>query len=54
MIFKVEAKNYEVEEISSDFVKDGYDLVNVINEKISYNVDSNLYLRTFFLKKRRH
>ena len=47
-------KNYEVEEILSDFGKDGYELVNVISEKISNNVDNNLYLRTFFLKKERH
>ena len=47
-------KNYEVEEILSDFGKDGYESVNVISEKISNNVDNNLYLRTFFLKKERH
>ena len=47
-------KNYEVEEILSDFGKDGYELVNVISEKISNTVDNNLYLRTFFLKKERH
>ena len=33
---------------------DGYELVNVISEKISNNVDNNLYLRIFFLKKERH
>ena len=47
-------KNYEVEEILSDFGKDGYELVNVISEKISETVDNDLYLRTFFLKKERH
>jgi len=47
-------KNYEVEEILSDFGKDGYELVNVISEKISNTVDNNLYLRTFLLKKERH
>ncbi len=40
--------------ILSDFGKDGYELVNVISEKISNTVDNNLYLRTFFLKKERH
>ena len=48
-------KNYEVEEILSDFGKEGYELVNVITEPI---VDKNglkcsKYLRTFFLKKKR-
>ena len=47
-------KNYEVEEMLSDFGKDGYQLVNIISEKISNSVDNNLYLRTFFLKKERH
>jgi len=47
-------KNYEVEEILSDFGKDGYELVNVISEKISDDINNNLYLRTFFLKKERH
>ena len=47
-------KNQEVEEILSDFGKDGYELVNVISEKIFNDVDNNLYLRTFFLKKERH
>ena len=46
-------KNYEVEEILSDFGKDGYELVNVISEKISDDINNNLYLRTFFLKKRK-
>ena len=45
-------KNYEVEEILSDFGKDGYELVNVITEKTS-NKDKLEYLRTFFLKKER-
>ena len=45
-------KNYEVEEILSDFGKDGYELVNVITEKIS-NKSKSEYLRTFFLKKER-
>ena len=46
-------KNYEVEEILSDFGKDGYELVNVITEKISNHQYKNKYLRTFFLKKER-
>ena len=45
-------KNYEVEEILSDFGKDGYELVNVITEKTS-NKGKLEYLRTFFLKKER-
>lgn len=45
-------KNYEVEEILSDFGKDGYELVNVISEKTS-NKGKLEYLRTFFLKKER-
>ena len=45
-------KNYEVEEILSDFGKEGYELVNVITEKIISNKKSE-YLRTFFLKKER-
>ena len=46
-------KNYEVEEILSDFGKDGYELINVITEKISNNENKNKYLRTFYLKKER-
>ena len=45
-------KNYEVEEILSDFGKDGYELINVITEKI-VNAKKAEYLRTFFLKKER-
>lgn len=45
-------KNYEVEEILSDFGKDGYELINVITEKTS-NKNKLEYLRTFFLKKER-
>ena len=49
-IQKRSRQNYEVEEIISDFGKDGYELVNVITENIVSN-NSSLYLRTFFLKK---
>ena len=44
--------NFEVEEILSDYGKDGYELVNVITEKIQdkNNIEFK-YLRTFFLKK---
>tara|TARA_A100001011_G_scaffold323242_1_gene345063 strand:- start:218 stop:430 length:213 start_codon:yes stop_codon:yes gene_type:complete len=45
-------KNYEVEEILSDFGKDGYELINIITEKID-SKKSNKYLRTFFLKRKR-
>ena len=51
-IQKRSRQNYEVEEIISDFGKDGYELVNVITENIVSN-NSSLYLRTFFLKKER-
>ena len=54
MINNQNKKNYEVEEILSNFGKDGYELVNVISEKISDDINNNLYLRTFFLKKERH
>ena len=45
-------QNYEVEEILSDFGKDGYELVNVITEPLikDKNSESNEFLRTFFLK----
>ncbi|MBF95698.1 MAG: hypothetical protein CFH34_01510 [Alphaproteobacteria bacterium MarineAlpha9_Bin4] len=48
-------QNYEVEEILSDFGKDGYELVNVITEPLikDKNSESNEFLRTFFLKKER-
>ena len=47
-------QNYEVEEILSDFGKEGYEPVNVITEPIISNNDQNKeYLRTFFLKKER-
>ena len=41
-------KNYEIEEILSDFGKNGYELINVITEKIHDEVINNRYLRTFF------
>ncbi len=44
-------KNYEIEEILSDFGNEGYELINVISEKILNDLDNNKYLRTFFLKK---
>ena len=48
-------QNYEVEEILSDFGKEGYELVNVITEPIvnKKNINSGQHLRTFFLKKER-
>ena len=48
-------QNYEVEEILSDFGKEGYELVNVITEPIvnEKNINNGKYLRTFFLKKER-
>ncbi len=48
-------QNYEVEEILSDFGKEGYELVNVITEPIvnEKNINNGQYLRTFFLKKER-
>ena len=48
-------QNYEVEEILSDYGKEGYELVNVITEPIVKKVGETnyLYLRTFFLKKER-
>lgn len=46
-------KNYEVEEILSDFGKDGYELINVISERIESMSNKNKYLRTFFFKKER-
>ena len=45
-------KNYEVEEILSDFGKDGYELINVITEKV-LSTSNSKYIRTFFLKKER-
>ena len=47
-------KNYEIEEILSDYGKDGYELVNVISEKIITKDNKEKYLRTFFLKKERY
>ena len=47
-------KNYEIEEILSDYGKDGYELVNVISEKIITIDNKEKYLRTFFLKKERY
>lgn len=48
-------QNYEVEEILSDFGKEGYELVNVITEPIinKNNPVSLEFLRTFFLRKER-
>ncbi len=48
-------QNYEVEEILSDFGKEGYELVNVISEPIinENNSESSEFLRTFFLRKER-
>ena len=46
-------QNYVVEEILSDFGKDGYEIINVISEKITSDKNNNKYLRTFFLKKER-
>ena len=45
--------NYEVEEILSDFGKEGYELVSVITEPLTKknSTVSSKYLRTFFLKK---
>ena len=44
--------NYEIEEILGDFGKEGYELINVITEKIMIKKSNNFkYLRTFFLKK---
>ena len=47
-------QNYVVEEILSDFGKDGYELVNVITEPIinDNNSESSEFLRTFFLRKK--
>tara|TARA_B100000579_G_C22417190_1_gene659098 strand:- start:79 stop:300 length:222 start_codon:yes stop_codon:yes gene_type:complete len=53
-IQKRSRQNYEVEEILSDFGKEGYELVNVITEPLIDNNNKNgKYLRTFFLKKER-
>ena len=48
-------QNYQVEEILSDFGKEGYELVNVITEPIvnENNSVSSKFLRTFFLRKER-
>ena len=46
-------KNYEIEEILSDYGKEGYELVNVISEKVITTDKNKNYLRTFFLKKER-
>ena len=53
-IFK-EVDKLEVEEILSDFGKEGYELVNVITEPLldSNNKNNGQFLRTFFLKKER-
>ncbi len=56
-IQKRSRQNFEVEEILSDFGKEGYELVNVITEPLidNNNIDNNKnnYIRTFFLKKER-
>ena len=48
-------QNYEVEEILSDYGKEGYELVNVITEPLldEKKKKSGKFLRTFFLKKER-
>ena len=47
-------QNYEVEEILSDFGKEGYEIINVISEPILDEKKKNgKFLRTFFLKKER-
>lgn len=47
--------NYEVEEIISDYGKEGYELVNVITEPLfdNYNKPTSNYIRTFFFKRNR-
>ena len=45
-------KNYEIEEILSEYGKEGHESVNVISEKV-IATDKKKYLRTFFLKKER-
>ena len=47
--------NYEVEEIISDYGKEGYELVNVITEPLydNHNKLSSNHLRTFFFKRSR-
>ncbi len=53
-IQKRSRQNYEVEEILSDFGKEGYELVNVITEPLlENNNNKGKFLRTFFLKKER-
>jgi hypothetical protein len=54
-IQKRSKQNYEVEEILSDFGKEGYELVNAITEPLldSNNKNNGQFLRTFFLKKER-
>ncbi len=52
-IQKRSRQNYEVEEILSDFGKEGYELVNVITEPLIDNNKNNNFIRTFFLKKER-
>ena len=47
--------NYEVEEIISDYGKDGYDLINVITEPL-YDKNNKIttnHLRTFFFRRKR-
>ena len=54
-IQKRSRQNYEVEEILSDFGKEGYELVNIITEPILDEKYKNNgeFLRTFVLKKER-
>ena len=53
-IQKRSKKNYEVEEILSDFGKDGYELVNIITEKYQITRIKINTLELFFLKKREY
>lgn len=48
-------KNYEIEEIISDYGKDGYELVNVISEPLfdENNLQISYCIRTFFFKRTR-
>ena len=48
-------KNCEVEEILSDYGKEGFELVSVITEPIlkNSNLKNKMFLRTFFLKRER-
>ena len=54
-IQKRSRQNYEVEEILSDYGKEGYELINVITEPLldEKKNKNGEFLRTFFLKKER-